>query len=134
MKAETGNKDAYIAYAYVPMTTNEYTFIPVGAPIYVNLLSMLAVICSSIGIQLLIARMQTEKVGKVRDFMRMMGMQDTAYYVSYFVFYSMSAVVLSTMITVILLIMAFPNVNALIIWITNYLILLMVFPFALIIK
>jgi hypothetical protein len=130
LKAETNASDAFIAYAFAPMFTRAYeqTLLPIYW--YAYMLSILAIISSTIMLQNLVGRMQFEKVNKIRDFMRMMGMQDAAYHLANFAFLSLTCVITATFITIFLIIMRLSNTNVLILWLTNLFALLSLYPFA----
>ncbi len=133
-KAETKNQSTFVEYAYAPMKQAAYTKNLVPDVTFVNSIGMLGIMAGALSLYYLVARLQTEKVNKIRDFMRIMGMKDCPYYLAYFIFQLAAALPPSLMIAILTSTIAFKNTNVFIIWLSGYMILLSIFPFAIIVK
>ena len=94
----------------------------------------LALTSAVVSLVFLVSRLQTEKTNKIRDYLRMMGMQDTSYYLSYFIFLLITSFFVSAAITGGIAYSFAKKTNILILWITCYGIVLTIFPFAIIFK
>jgi len=137
----TNNSKTAISYLITPSSSKEYTIrsdLADSMDLQSTFTSMNAILffflSTLITLDYLISRMQVEKCSKMRNFMRMMGMSDTFYYMSYFIFHALSSLLLSLLITAIARLLLFPGTNIVLIFIQTYLMLLNVFFFALLIK
>ena len=98
------------------------------------LMSVYVIVGATLALQFLIVRMQTEKVNKIRDFMRMMGMADTPYYLSCFLFYGASSLIMTILLTLAVTLLALTNTSFIVLFIDIYLLMMTVFPFAVLVK
>ena len=127
-------KNVYISYLVSPMHVNSYKFDTIPASIQGNNISMYFILLGAMSMSFLIVRLQTEKTKKIREFMRIMGMTDTSYYLSYLFSYMISGFISILLVTICLKLFYLTQTNPLIIFVTGFLICLNTFSFALIIK
>ena len=95
------SESASLTYGIVPMMSNPYNRDSLGEEYGAILIMMYTIFCGTITLIYLISRMQVEKNNKMRDFMRMMGMNDTPYYLSYFIIHLIISLLSSSIITTI---------------------------------
>jgi len=133
-KIVSNDNSTFISFAIAPMAVKAHKRPVAPAYTIINTIVIFILVCSTLSLQFLIPRMQIEKVNKIRDFMRMMGMTDTPYYLSYYIFQALTSLVVCTILSFALNHFIFKNTNFFIIFIGNYLMLLTTFPFAVVIK
>ena len=126
--------NVYISYLVSPMHVNSYKSDLISASIQGSKISMYLILLAVMSMSFLIVRLQTEKTMKIREFMRIMGMTDTSYYLSYLIFYMFTGFISVLITTICLKLFYLTQTNPLIIFITGFLICLNTFSFALIIK
>lgn len=123
-----------ITYLVTPSTRKAHLINAMPAEAQTFLAAMFLLFCTTITLFYLIARMQAEKISRMRDFMRMMGMNDTPYYLSYFIFHTISSFLLAIVVSIIAKWRMFENVNFVTIFIQIFLMLLSMFFFAVLVK
>jgi len=133
-KIALNNDDAGITYLISPSMGTEYTHDRLGTQMRIYLLMGLYLLCTIMTLLSLVSRMQVEKTTKMRDFMRMMGMNDTPYYLSHFIFHAIFTFFLSILTATIAKTLLLSNVNYVVLFIQTYLIYLNLFFIALLAK
>jgi len=132
LKKESKNNDAQISYAYVPMMYKEYeddlfgmlTDFLLG---YFFLLSVLLPLITLIG------KFMNDKISRMRESMKLMGINDSTYFISYFLFYAILQFLVSFGCAAIIKNTLFPKSNYLILAIFFFLFGIAIYPVAIII-
>jgi len=128
------NTEAELTYLISPSAIKPYVqdkMSSVGRELIVTIFFILSML---IILVCLLSRMQTEKRSKMRDFMRTMGVSDTCYYLSYFIFHAICSLLLAAMIALVARLELFANTYYALLFIQAYLMLLNTFTFAVLIK
>jgi len=133
-KIALNDDKAGITYLISPSMGTDYIHDSVGAEVRTYLLMAFYLLCTIMTLLSLVSRMQIEKTTKMRDFMRMMGMNDTPYYLSHFIFHAIFTLFLSILTATIAKTLLLSNVNYVVLLIQTYLIYLNVFFMALLAK
>ena len=133
-KIALNDDKAGITYLISPSMGTEYTYDSMGTELRAYTLMGFYLLCTLMTLLSLISRMQVEKTTKMRDFMRMMGMNDTPYYLSHFIFHAIFTFFLSILTAIIANALLLCNVNYFVLLIQTYLIYLNVFFMALLAK
>jgi ABC-2 family transporter protein len=81
----------------------------------------------------LVSKFAEEKESKSREGMKMMGLKDSTYFLSWFVFYAVIIIVMSTVITLMVSINLFPNSNKFLIFMMSFFYGLSLFGFSLVV-
>jgi ATP-binding cassette subfamily A (ABC1) protein 3 len=110
LRNQTNNNNATIAHLSIPMTSDVY--IQDDFSIVMNeLLGFVMVLMYILPIHRTVGRIVTEKENRVKDAMRMMGLSDFAYWLSWFLYYLMVSTIISLCCTIILCTKVFPHSN-----------------------
>lgn len=133
VKYELGGNSG-LAYYIAPSFTKDHVKDDLGADFRAFFAMLYFLLCATITMVYLLSRLQVEKCARTRDFMRMMGMKDTPYYMSYFIFHAITSFILAWIITILARFIIFTDANIIVIFIQIYLILLNAFFFALLMK
>jgi len=128
------NSDAGITYLISPSMGTDYIEDYGVTEIRTYLLMGFYLLSTVMTLLSLVSRMQVEKTTKMRDFMRMMGMNDTPYYLSHFIFHAIFTFFLSILTAIIARTLLLRNVDYVVVLIQTYLIYLNVFFMALLAK
>lgn len=129
---KSGNvKDARISYAFAPMIYDRYDTIPFGemGDVVLGYLFLLSVLLPLIT---LIGKFMTDKITRMRESMKIMGINDSTYFLSYFIFYAISQLIVSFGCTAIIKQTIFPNSNYLLLAVFFFLFGISIYPFAII--
>jgi len=127
-------KKAFLAYQVVPMRTKEFIHDLISASLYANMICFFYIMCGAIMMMNLVIRLQTEKNNKIRELMRTMGMMDTAYYLSYFLFHMIISCITMLMGACLLRFFILNNISILLTFIFGLLLMANAFAFSLIVK
>lgn len=123
-----------IDVAYMPMKTPEYESVP---PIATEALSQqfpfFVMFTFLIPLYYLVSKFAEEKESKSREGMKMMGLKDSSYFLSWFVFYTAIITVMSLVVTMMVSINLFPNSNKLLIFLMVFFYGLSLFGFSLVV-
>ena len=133
-KIALNNSDAGITYLISPSMGTDYIHDHIGTKLRTYLLMGFYLLCTIMTLLSLVSRMQVEKTTKMRDFMRIMGMNDTPYYLSHFIFHAIFTLFLSILTAIIARTLLLRNVDYVVVLIQTYLIYLNVFFMALLAK
>lgn len=133
-KMALNDTEAGITYLIAPSTSKPHVHDQMTATGRATIVTIFFLLCGIISLISLLSRMQTEKTTRMRDFMRMMGMSDTSYYLSHFIFYATSSLLLSAVISLVARLELFANTYFALLFIQTYLMLLNVFAFAVLFK
>ena len=133
-KLISGDNNASITYGIIPMMSDPFNHDSFPVEIGAILLTIYPIFCGAITLIYLISRMQLEKNSKMRDFMRMMGMNDTPYYFSYFIIHFIISALASSIITAVIKISFELNICLGILYIQIFLIYINIFFFAILLK
>lgn len=127
-------EEAHLVYFGTPMHVKAFNFDVIPIEVYGNFIAMFFLMSGMMILMQLIIRLQTEKVNKIRELMRTLGMTDTAYYVSYFIFHLGSSLVVIMVQALLLKSFLLNNISYLILFVHGLLLMINIFAFALIIK
>lgn len=133
-KMALNDVNAEITYLISPASVKPYVNDKMTAGGRALIVIIFFLLCTTISLVFLLSRMQTEKTTRMRDFMRMMGMHDTAYYTSHFIFYAITSLFLAAMISLVARLELFANTYYALLFIQTYLMLLNVFSIAVLFK
>lgn len=110
LRTETGKSSATIANIIMPMRTNEVkidTFVLVST----YLLPLCMVLMYIVPINRTISRIVNEKENKARESMRIMGLTDTSYWLSWLIYYLTVSTIIALVSSMIISVNVFPNSN-----------------------
>jgi len=123
-----------IDVAYMPMKTPEYESVP---PVATDQLSQqfpfYFMFTFLIPLYYLVSKLAEEKESKSREGMKMMGLKDSSYFLSWFVFFTLIILMMSTIITFMVSINVFPNSSKVLIFFLAFFYGISLFGFSLII-
>jgi uncharacterized membrane protein YadS len=81
----------------------------------------------------LVSKLAEEKESKSREGMKMMGLKDSSYFLSWYVFYFIIVAIMSTIITIAVSFNVFPNSSKILIWLLAFLYGMTLFGFSLVV-
>ena len=123
-----------IEIAYMPMKTPEYEDIP---PIAIDGLSQqfpfFFMFTFLIPLYYLVSKLAEEKESKSREGMKMMGLKDSSYFLSWWVFFLIIIIVMSTVLSGMVSINVFKKSSKILIWFMAFFYGLSLFGFSLVI-
>lgn len=102
LRIRTANAGAYISMAYAPVKTSKYVedeFIDAGE----NMWNFFVLLIFLAPLYRFVSNSVTEKESKVREAMKIMGLTDTPYWLSWFVYYTIVNTALSIVMLIIML-------------------------------
>ncbi len=131
LKQETKDSNARINYAYVPMPYPEYSedYFSVGVYYVLGYGFLLSVMFPLVT---LIGKLMNDKTTRMRETMRIVGITDSTYFTSYFVFYGIMQAVIAFIGMAISCGSLFPTTNYLLLSLFFFLFGLAIYPIALI--
>ncbi|TNV87329.1 hypothetical protein FGO68_gene5519 [Halteria grandinella] len=123
-----------IDVAYVPMKTPEYEVIdPQAVSTLSDRFPFFLMFTFLLPLYYIVSKLSEEKESKSREGMKMMGLKDSSYYLSWFVFHAILSSIMSVIVTLMLLINLFPESNKLLIFLMTFFYSLSLFGFSIVI-
>ena len=132
LKGAVNNKDAEITYGFAPMKYDAYTDSFFGQLTdmilaYFFLLSILMPLLTLIG------KIMQDKTSRMRETMKIAGVNDSTYMTSYFFFYAILQLIVSLGCALIITPVMFKNTSFVLLFLFFFLFAVAAFPFAIIV-
>jgi hypothetical protein len=119
---------------YMPMKTPEYESVnPLATEQLILQFPFFVMFTFLIPLYYMVSKLAEEKEGKSREGMKMMGLKDSSYFLSWFVFHLILMIIMAALITSMCSINLFPNSNKLLIFLHMFFFGLSLFGFSLVV-
>ena len=119
---------------YMPMKTPEYESVnPLATEQLILQFPFFVMFTFLIPLYYMVSKLAEEKEGKSREGMKMMGLKDSSYFLSWFIFHLILMIIMATLITAMCSINLFPNSNKFLIFLHMFFYGLSLFGFSLIV-
>jgi hypothetical protein len=121
-----------LSYAFVPMKYDSYVMPPFGEGTDM-MLGYFFVLSTLLPLITMIGKFMNDKTTRMRESMKIMGINDSTYFLSYFAFYAIIQFIVSFGCTAIIKTAMFPRSNYLLVATFFFLFGISIFPFAIIV-
>jgi len=130
LKEELFNDKAFISYAFLPMHTEEYKASFMSEDWHVKVIWLFPLLSASISLGFLVWRLGVDQK-VIKESMAFNNMSSAWYHIPMLTFFSLFSLLNSFIISILLQALCLQNANLLALWITIFLCLVNVYPYAL---